>query len=155
MNMKTIRSTRRAFTLIELLVVIAIIAVLIALLVPAVQKVREAANRTQCTNNLKQIGIALHLYHDVNKFFPYSARADGSSSASPRARWFTKILPNLEQLPLYNNYNFSYNWDDISGGVSGGAAVTPNNLGVTSTQLNRWPFARPLPRIRGRTAIPT
>ena len=81
--------TRRAgFTLIELLVVIAIIAILIALLVPAVQKVREAASRTQCTNNMKQIGLALHGFHDAQKRFP-----NGGDSVS----WLTSILFFVEQ----------------------------------------------------------
>jgi len=114
--------------LIELLVVIAIIAVLIALLVPAVQKVREAASRTQCVNNLKQHGLALWGYHDVNKFFPYNARADATNSSSPRARWFTKILPYVEQSALYAGYNFNNNWDDISG--------TQSNLSVTSVPIS-------------------
>jgi prepilin-type N-terminal cleavage/methylation domain-containing protein/prepilin-type processing-associated H-X9-DG protein len=119
---------RGAFTLIELLVVIAIIAILIALLVPAVQKVREAAARTQCTNNLKQMGLALQGYHDTYKYFPTTQRLDPTTSSSPRERWFTKILPNLDQGPLYSAYNPAYNWDDIS--------QTPNNLSLASVALS-------------------
>lgn len=124
----SMRVRRRGFTLIELLVVIAIIAVLIALLVPAVQKVREAASRTQCVNNLKQHGLAIWNYHDVNKLFPYNARFDPASSSSPRMRWFTKILPYVEQTAIYSVYNPNYNWDDIS--------QTPSNLSVTQLPIS-------------------
>jgi len=98
---------RRAFTLIELLVVIAIIAVLIALLLPAVQQAREAARRSQCKNNLKQIGLALHNYHDVFGMFPEGACGPGYSNQA--WEWTTgllssqvALLPYCDQTPLYN-----------------------------------------------------
>ena len=104
--MKRLRS---AFTLIELLVVIAIISVLIALLLPAVQAAREAARRTQCVNNLKQIGLALMNYHDVNGSFPLD-RCLYSSATTPTPYSFSgwaAILPQLEQSPLFAAINFS------------------------------------------------
>ena len=96
---------RRGFTLIELLVVIAIIAVLIALLLPAVQAAREAARRSQCINNLKQIGIALHNYHDSIGCFPPGA----SDMKNGYQQWsaLTMLLPQMEQQPLFNAINFA------------------------------------------------
>jgi prepilin-type N-terminal cleavage/methylation domain-containing protein len=115
------RQRRMAFTLVELLVVIAIIGVLIGLLLPAVQKVRDAAKRASCSNNLRQIGIALHGYHDAKKNFPSNHRLAAVSSV--RERWFTKILPYLEQDNLYKYYDPTTNWD------------SPGNLAVTSVPL--------------------
>ncbi len=94
-----------AFTLIELLVVIAIIGVLIALLLPAVQKVRESANRTVCQNNLKQIGLALRQYHDLYRAFP------PANVSSPAHNWAAFILPYLEQESLAKKYNWNVNWN--------------------------------------------
>ena len=103
------RRKSAGFTLIELLVVIAIIAVLIALLLPAVQAAREAARRAQCTNNLKQLGLAVHNYHQAFQVIPlqtmYPAAADISWGWS--YGWSLGLLPHLEQNPMYNAFNFS------------------------------------------------
>jgi len=105
--------SRRGFTLIELLVVIAIIAVLIGLLLPAVQAAREAARRSQCVNNLKQIGLAMHNYHDTINSFPMgSSRAPTPAGPDNWAWWgdwsaHAMLLPYLEQAPLYSAGNFS------------------------------------------------
>ena len=104
---------RSGFTLIELLVVIAIIAILIALLVPAVQKVRAAAARTQCINNLKQLGLAMHSYESANKAFP-PGRTTGVTNIYPRKHsWSAFILPSIEQGNVYNLYDVKLDWDDI------------------------------------------
>ncbi len=98
---------RAAFTLIELLVVIAIIAILIALLVPAVQKVRAAAARTQCTNNLKQIGLACHNYQNSVKILPagWVTGINGAPAPSPGWSWSLLILPYIDQGPLFTSIN--------------------------------------------------
>jgi prepilin-type N-terminal cleavage/methylation domain-containing protein/prepilin-type processing-associated H-X9-DG protein len=117
----------RGFTLIELLVVIAIIAILIALLLPAVQQAREAARRSSCKNNLKQIGLGLHNYHDIYKYFPIESKsAVGGFGVS----WWAGFLPQMEQAPLYQKMTFN---GDHPGwahpGVSGDAnGIAANGL---------------------------
>lgn len=105
---------RVGFTLIELLVAITIIAVLIALLLPAVQQAREAARRVQCSNNLKQIGLALHNYEGQWGMFPTSTRPIPSQLGEKRTAALARILPFLDQGGLFQQYNFSVNWFDAS-----------------------------------------
>ena len=121
-------SLREAFTLIELLVVIAIIAILIALLVPAVQKVRAAAARIQCTNNLKQIGIALHAYHDAHKALP----TGGITSGGWGTNWRVLILPFIDQAPLHQllfqggaNVPVNIGWGDAVSGANMNGKIVP------------------------------
>ncbi len=122
------RRSRRAFTLIELLVVIAIIAVLIALLLPAVQAAREAARRIQCTNNMKQIGLALHNYHSAFESLPPAGSVDlsGNSTGSGRvpqtASVHLRLTNYLEQQALYDAYNFML--PDVTNGSSVPANTT-------------------------------
>ena len=130
---------RGAFTLIELLVVIAIIAVLVGLLVPAVQKVREAANRMACTNNLKQLGIAALSYESAYGHIPPSVTVDLSTGAGAPYpgvihSWAPNFLPYIEQEALYKAYNLKFPWQSSPSLVAG----TPDNQGVGKNRVKTF-----------------
>jgi prepilin-type N-terminal cleavage/methylation domain-containing protein/prepilin-type processing-associated H-X9-DG protein len=152
------KTSQRGFTLIELLVVIAIIAVLIALLLPAVQAAREAARRAQCVNNLKQLGIAMHNYHDVTSSFPPGTLNAGVPFGAPRMTYMIHLYPYFEQTNVYNAFNFSltgppfglpwYNTVNSLGSTSV-CGTTVNTLlcpsdGLGSVYLQAWPPGSPL-----------
>ena len=136
--MKT--SRRKGFTLIELLVVIAIIAILIALLLPAVQQAREAARRSQCKNNLKQLGLALHNYHDTFTVFPpgsigYSFTKAAGDNSNQTFSPLVMILPYIDQAPLYNKFDFNVGYNDAPNDALAGpipAFLCPSYAGPTS-----------------------
>jgi prepilin-type N-terminal cleavage/methylation domain-containing protein/prepilin-type processing-associated H-X9-DG protein len=140
---------RSGFTLIELLVVIAIIAVLIGLLLPAVQAAREAARRAQCINNLKQIGLAMHNYHDQSNCFPPGSVTLGFCCTSPSPQtYMVSILPQMEQQPLFNSFNQSLPMDEYlppgspsTGDPTGGTVATGpvvENQTIRTTILNAY-----------------
>jgi len=140
------RRRRKAFTLIELLVVIAIIGVLVALLLPAVQQAREAARRSQCKNNFKQLGLALHNYHDQFGMFPW-ATANGPYSTPSHVKnhsGYVMLLPFLDQAPIYNTINHSApmgsnlgaTWGPVSGAVLATGGVPAANAAAGSNKLN-------------------
>ncbi len=140
--MSSIRASSRrpGFTLIELLVVIAIIAILIALLLPAVQQAREAARRTQCRNNLKQLGLALHNYHDQFNQFPINYSTSFTLD-NITLSWMLTILPQIDQSPLFNQINFNNGLNNDP--------RSPNPAGTTiANPSNGWVAQRVIPAYR-------
>jgi prepilin-type N-terminal cleavage/methylation domain-containing protein/prepilin-type processing-associated H-X9-DG protein len=130
-RVRILRRARRAgFTLVELLVVIAIIAILVALLIPAVQKVRESAARATCFNNMRQMGLAMHAYHDRNGAFPTSGEGNditGLSTTMDRQSFFTMILPYIEGGDIYGQYDLNYLYNDTTN--------APTNKAVAQTVI--------------------
>jgi prepilin-type N-terminal cleavage/methylation domain-containing protein len=141
--MKRTLFRRTAFTLIELLVVIAIIAILIALLLPAVQQAREAARRTQCKNNMKQLGLALHNYHDTMTYFPYGEMYGGGQASAAgytatdvkNQNGLVMLLPYIDQAPLYNTLNFSQPFGKYNAGTAPVNTIVAPNLNAKTVKL--------------------
>jgi len=137
---------RLGFTLIELLVVIAIIAILIALLLPAVQQAREAARRSQCKNNLKQVGLAMHNYHDVYTSFPIGTRGGGNGGAWGFS-WWVGVLPYLDQAPMYaqlqhEGQHVGWVWSGDAAGFANGRVANGKSISVMVCPSSPMPAMR-------------
>src|SRR5262245_32377443 len=142
--------SRAGFTLIELLVVIAIIGVLVALLLPAVQKVREAAARTTCTNNLKQLGLAMHNFESAHRGFPPCRVNNPPAVIGARMQhsWAPFMFPYIEQQALFDRYNFHVNFDDTTDASKG---TTNSEVIQTDVKIFLCPSAPGGRRQQGNT----
>lgn len=163
MNLFRASQRKWGFTLIELLVVIAIIAVLIALLLPAVQQAREAARRSQCKNNMKQIGLALHNYLETFNVFPYgrggTGHADGGSANwtntnNDRASGFVGLLPYLDQSPLYNTIASPQTYGGTAFAAFGPAPPSGSSTSGNATRLKYTPFQAKISSLVCPSALP-
>ena len=144
--------SRRAFTLVELLVVIAIIGTLVGLLLPAVQAAREAANRSKCSNNLKQIGLAILNHESSKRTLPNSYRPNNGTA---RIAWVTRLLPFFEEGNLGNRWDFAQNWSSVTANSAAGFQIPNAVLAMTKLQHGerrlREPHV-PTPQPRGAKA---
>lgn len=146
---RTAQNRTHGFTLVELLVVIAIIGVLVALLLPAIQAAREAARRSTCLNNIKQVGLALHGYHDANQQFPIGSSGVWHSS------WLVHVLPWIEEEAAYEKLDFKVPfamYDGVLNAPNSPSAIAlesllPPSFWCPSTNVNKWAWARPLRQI--------
>ena len=137
--MRSFARSRSAFTLVELLVVIAIIGILVGLLLPAVQAAREAARRMQCSNNLKQLGLAFHNYHDTHRVFPINfawrsipgGGGGGPAISNTGKSWLQMILPQIEQTNMFNRIDFTV-------GLEGATPAILQNLQIAKTPVNSF-----------------